>query len=723
MLSPACLLLLALGTSAQDLIPPAAVAPGRGLTGVHVDTPGDGDVWVLAPGYKARFGADAVEFFPYLGPQAPRLFPVTFRLRGITRGAQELAWRADAPPRASAGRVTFDRGLVQEVWQLRDGEVEQTFVLADPAGSGDLVVQLDVQTDLTAEDVVDGLRWTHPTLGAVHYGDVTTLDAHGRRCRSAARWCEGGIELRVPAAFLAAAQGAVTVDPVVRAVTIDTGSDQCLNADVAYEPTTRQWLVAYAREFATTDSDIITRRFDADGTFREEIVVATGSRESRNPSVGANAVGRQFLIAWDEDTGIANRVILGRTRDAASAAQGATFTVLDTSGLGNDDFAPAVGGSIATDANGGTYAVFCLSDSSAGLSVSFVRVTTGGATSFRGIVSQGHDAQDVRALKARTTDDPWVCVYRRNNGGVSHVHMVDAPATGTVFRSIGIDSSGDCRLGGVAGRAPEYLVVHSRTVASGNSDIFCRSVQMTRTTILARALTNLTAIEPGAIPSRDQTSPSVAFDGCRFTYAYQEAVGAAGAYDLFAAVVSAPTLTFTDGHVALHAPSQQVERFPVIAATGEMGGPVARSFVVFDQIFSGNVDVNGVLFDGIRPGFGVSVVNTGCGSVQLSALDEPIMGITVRLRASRISTSAQLFTLGVPATPIPLCAAGCALGMNPIVATVLGTSLDLPIPCGATLVGAQLAVQNFLVGGSNGCQPPSTPVALEASPTLVLRVR
>lgn len=88
-----------------------------------------------------------------------------------------------------------------------------------------------------------------------------------------------------------------------------------------------------------------------------------------------------------------------------------------------------------------------------------------------------------------------------------------------------------------------------------------------------------------------------------------------------------------------------------------------------------------------------------------------------------VQPTSQVFLVGLPVAPIRLCHGTCALGVLPILVTVPGNELALPVPCGATLVGAEIGVQNVLVGGVGGCQPPSTPVPLVTSPTLVVRVR
>lgn len=720
----AALAMNAVGAGAQIPRPPVEVRPGHSLTRVHVDTPGDGYVWVLAPGYKARFGVDGVEYIPYFGAKAERSYPVVFKVAAITRGARAVPFLVRALPTVEGERIRFDRGAVTEVWDLRRDEVEQSFVVTDPTGSGDLVVRLDVRSDLAPADIGDGLRFVHPSLGHVHYGDVLAFDAAGRRVTTPSLLCAEGIELRVPASFADGARGTFTLDPVVRTVDVNGGSDAVGAADVAFEPTTGNWLVAYVRQFSNFDSDIITRRFNSAGDFLEEVVVASGSRESQHPSVAANGLARQFLIAWDEDAGVSDRVILARTRAAASASQGSTFTVLDTSGIGNRDEFPAVGGSIATDATGSTYAVLCLSDDSVGRHVSALRVTTGGAVALVGTASVAtHDVSAVRITKARRNDETWMSVYTAAGAGGQHVHATDVPAVGSSFRRVRIDDQGDCRLGGIAGSATAFFVVYARRVGSGNSDIFGARVR-SLTSLSAGAPTNLTAIEPGAAVGLDQTNPTLAFDGCRYTYAYQEAAGAAGSFDLFAAVVSVPELRFTDGHRSLHTASAANERNPRMASTGDMGGAAARSFVVFDRIqTNGNIDVAGTLFDGFSLAGGVTTIATQCGNHQLVAENEPALGGTLRLRTSRRQPDSQIFLIGLPVPPLALCAAGCALGVSPILVSLIGSDLDLPIPCGVHLIGGEFAVQNVFVGGVGGCLPPATPIALITSQTLVIRLR
>src|SRR5262249_27325076 len=124
-------------------------------------------------------------------------------------------------------------------------------------------------------------------------------------------------------------------------------------------------------------------------------------------------------------------------------------------------------------------------------------------------------------------------------------------------------------------------------------------------------------------------------------------------------------------------------------------------------------------FDGISVTGGIAGVATHCGNLALSALDAPILGGPLRLRAGRNAPASQAFLLGLPTAPLPLCAAGCLLGVNPVLVTFPGSELDLQIPPDPKLLGGKFAVQNVQVGGSGGCALPTFPVALIVSDTLV----
>ncbi len=691
---------------------------------VLVDRPGDGNVWVLAPGYKARFGRDGVDFIPWFGSKAPRNYPLAMRLRDVARGGRTLAWRADVEPRLEGLRVIYDRGAVQEVWDLRAQEVEQNFLVVGHEGDGDLVVDLAIDTELAASDVADGLEFAAAGLGRVLYGDVTTIDESARRVTTPARLTTSGIELRVPAAFVARAQGAVRIDPIVRAITIDNTVD-AVDPDVAYEPNNDRWLVVYERVFSFTDQDIVSRRYSGSGNLIEEVGVATNTRESRNPSVGVGAAARDFLIVWDEDRTV-GRQIRGRVRAADSTTQTATSDLATDSGV-ND--VPQVGGVAATDSRNGDYLVvfanhnFLVSQSQ----VCMVRVDANGFSGPSTTLSSPSDfAGDAAINKVRRTNLGWVVAWRTTGTTSSSARARLVTATAVAPGSL-LLQTGIVGPPAVAGDGVDFEVVFADQAGRSDFDVFGAQLRQQAGSLVQGIRHNLTAAEPGARVVLNQADPTVGFDGSRFTYAYREGPVASTDTDVFAATFTAgPTPFFSDGHRALHtATSGIAEGTPSIAGQAETGGDAGRFLIAWQQVGSSSSNVLGALYDGVQPGSSVEVVDTHCGALQISftAENTPALGATVRLRAANIQAANQVTLLGLPTPPITLCSAGCKLGVFPILLTVPGTSLDLRIPEDPSVLGARVAAENVLVLNLGGCTTANFVLPLVTTDTLVLTVR
>ena len=704
--------------------PPAGIGKiaDSGVSRVLVDEPGDGNLWVLAPGYKARFGRDGVDFIPFYGASAPRNFPVSFRLRGVERGGRALALASDVAPRADGLRVVYERGGVREVWELREREAEQTFVVAAGTGRGDLTVRVDVTSEVGCEDVADGLSFAHAGLGTVHYGDLVAFGAEDTAYRGASRWTGTGIELRVPASFADDASGPITIDPIVRAIPISTGSDTDFDPDVAYEPNGDRWLVVFERAFSTRDHDIIARRYSGEGTFIDEVAVATGSRESYHPAVAANAGARQFLIAWDEDTGIADRVIKGRTRTANSAVQGTTFVIMDSSGVTVEDRNPTVGGTTSTDVNGDFYMV--ASEFWAGNTSGRIRLAV---VSSAGVVTRTSAAGAVTAqatdpviTKARPTGGRWLLAYRTS--GDLLVEALDPNFSGG--GQIVDNQSFVIGAPAVAGDGFQFFVAYDNFIAAGDRDIRIAHLRIVRGVLSVLSNIDATVAEGSAVITNDQTTPAITFDGCRVTYTYLESVGVAGNYDTFATVMQfEPVVAFSDSHRRVHPATSNTESSTVIASEGEMGGDRGRMFIAWDFV---NSNVEGCLFDGTANLGGVTTLATACGNIfapVITVQNPPALGATLRVRATPIQPQSQIYLVGIPSSPITLCAAGCKLGMTTILLTRPGTDLNLPIACDMNLIGALIAIQNVLVGGPAGCTTANFPVAFTISDTVIVQVQ
>jgi hypothetical protein len=98
----------------------------------------DGALWVLGgTRYKARFAADGVTYYPFLGADAPRSESLHLELIAVTRGGQELELAPASPNRAGAS-VRVDRGALVEMYEPGLESMEQEFVLERSEGTGDL---------------------------------------------------------------------------------------------------------------------------------------------------------------------------------------------------------------------------------------------------------------------------------------------------------------------------------------------------------------------------------------------------------------------------------------------------------------------------------------------------------------------------------------------------------------------------------------------------------
>lgn len=721
---PSSILFLSALAPAQDL-PRAAVDVARGVASVLVDRDVDGAVLALAPRYKARLAKDGIEVIPYFGPKAPRNFPVRIRVRSVVAGGRALELGPAGEPRLDGTRVTIPRGDVLEVWDLGVAAAEQSFVVPGPIAVGEIRVALEVTTELVRRDVEDGLVFEHPTLGALHYGDGLAFDEGGRRVPIESRFGSDGIELVVPADFVGDARGAITIDPLVTSVAIDGGSDDVFDPDVAYEPVTDRFLVVYERRFSATDSDVIARRFTGAGVLLEELAVATGTRESHRPAVGANSTARKFLIAWDEDAGVADRVVRCRTRDAGGTTQGAPITAIDSAGVTIGDENPSVGGG-----TGDRFVIVAEQVNSLGTSSALIAARVGTNSTLLGTTSLDNATNETlrRPFVTRANaNGQWGCVFvvASNGSASTRVRTILVPSANqaslpsvTVFQDDGFDTCG------LAGDGTDYMLVAGR---SAIGLVVSAHLRPFNGRLLVQDTHGIGAIEHAGGPVPQKRSPVIAFDGARHAYAYHEFVGQG--FDVFAAAFSirSPGLFFSDTHAPLHAASSTAgELSPAIAAPGEMGGDPGRHFVAWTRVnANGDRDVMGAIYGGTTPGGGVTVLDTHCGSVSFGLIAEnpPVLGATLRLRATSIVPPSQLMLIGGATTPIALCSRGCELGVSPLFFVLNGAAADLPIPSSTSILGATIAAQNVLLLNLGGCTTAEFAVALIVSDTLVITVQ
>ncbi len=258
------------------------------------------------PAYSATFDAGGCDFTPLLGELAPRSYPLRCTLAAAYRGDAVLYARTSLPalPQLEGTTVRYQhtRDLVERYTAGTDG-IEQSFVFASrPAGAGDLVVELDVETDLGLDDAgPDRLAYSVPGLGGVTFGGVTGIDANGDRVAGTIRASTRRIELRLPAAFVDRAAYPLVLDPLIGsnivAGTSPTGSD--LLSAVAYDATTDKYLVVWSAAVTSFLAEIRAHLVAGDGSLTGGLMtLTTTATRGERPGVGGVNVSNRFAVAW-----------------------------------------------------------------------------------------------------------------------------------------------------------------------------------------------------------------------------------------------------------------------------------------------------------------------------------------------------------------------------------------------------------------------------------------
>jgi hypothetical protein len=302
------------------------------------DTDAKGTQWVRGATYKASFDSTGATYIPFLGSRAPRNHPVTMRVSGITAAGTAVQFDAGAAAARDGATLSFDRGSVVEQYLIQRDGVEQQFVFDALPARGEIVVTLDIETDLDVRGDADGVRFEN-ALGHARYGRAVALDARGRSVAAEEHLQDGRVQLVVPASFVATAELPLVIDPFVSTFVVDQDANDDSNADVAFVDSPAA-LVVYEYAFSAVDHDIYSEKY-VNQVYQGMALVDISIDDWRAPRVAANDLSGRWLCVAEVGTA-GNRDIMGRTITASSLALGSvtTFSGSET----GDKHAPDVGG-------------------------------------------------------------------------------------------------------------------------------------------------------------------------------------------------------------------------------------------------------------------------------------------------------------------------------------------------------------------------------------------
>ena len=359
----------------------------------------EGAWWVRTDRYKAHFDSAGAHFAPYLGSDAPKTFYTSLAL--ADQPLKEL--------RVEGTRVCFDRGWIDEVYELGRESIEQLFILESAPEAGDLVLRVAVESELEPAQSGSGIVFRHER-GEVSYSQAAVVGRNGALTPIETEWTGAGIEIRVSAALLERAEWPLVIDPVI-GFPIDQTANDSLYPDVAHDATTGNSLFVYTDVFSATDFDVRSALVSAAGAVITSSYVETLAEVWYLPHVAnLNAYDQFLVVATTGDLASSvNRRIKGKLTGAAAISYGAT---LDISGTETDNNLYAtVGGDSYTPGP----AYFCVGwqRSLSGVQqVVYRLVTTGGAfvTPTATVLQSAFGVKDV-SVSRTNVGDRWNIVW------------------------------------------------------------------------------------------------------------------------------------------------------------------------------------------------------------------------------------------------------------------------------------------------------------------------
>lgn len=566
------------------------------------DQSGEG-IWARGETYKAGFSDAGTVYAPFLGSKAPRNYPVTLRVASASVAGIAIEFAAAAAPQRDGDVVRYARGGFDEVYELGLDSIEQVFVFESLPARGELVVRIGAETELAPREAADELRFENE-LGAVRYGRATALDASGASISAPTAFTEHGIEIRVPADFVAQARMPLVIDPVISTFTVDNSTIDSVFPDAAYDSANDRWLVAYEETFSSTDHDIHYRLLNASGGFlHEDWAELSITQNWKDPAVAYNRRLQNFMIV--ATTGAApNRVIQGRRIAASTGFPSGAPIVISVNDLPGDKQNPDIGG----DPRPTGSTLYCIVWehvwNSTNHDIQYRMVSPEGAlqgTNTLAVDNSSGLPNRSPSISKSNGGEEWNVAWQRDNGQVRGARIGN---TGTlVVIPFVIDTSaGTLVQASTSLTGTDQWIVAYQSGTTSDQDIGLRSINGN---VVDGSGINLSGYEQVTGLSntwnQHQVNPDIDSDGETFLVVYCEAViGSSTNFNIFATslALTGTKIAVTEGHIGIGV-SLTREDFPKVASRGGSGGALQRYMAVWHDVVAPSVhcDVKAGLYD------------------------------------------------------------------------------------------------------------------------------
>jgi hypothetical protein len=425
---------------------------------------------------------------------------------------------------------------------------------------------------------------------------------------------DGGVVIRVPAAYLATATMPLVVDPVLNAIFPDSTTDDTFSTDTAYDTSNGVWLVVYEQVYSATDHDVYAKMYTSAGTLVASATVDFTSNLWAAPRVAYLNGAQQFLcVAQVGAVGV--RTIMGRTVEANGTiiTQGTQFDI--SGSAAGDKIRPDVGGDPYPNAGASYYCVVWENDVNQAIPVPDHRVAYQLVASNNGLVlgapvyvgTPPGGAYDASPSVSKSNDEQnWLIAWQRVDqllhGDIyaAHVHwsgtQIDGPfgvQTGPGFEAP------PCASSPITGTNRYAITWHSGI----NSGRDIRVAVVDGTSVLQSI--NLTSLENSGFQSVEQIEPSVDSDGAHFLVSYSEYDANFLFHELKVTelALAGNTLTITQNHLTPQPGLGLSQRQSQVAAARTTGTLAHRYLVMYDiRENDQDHDIGGRFIEGVTGG-------------------------------------------------------------------------------------------------------------------------
>lgn len=697
---------------AQTPTAPTAVTTARGLQIGHGLREDGAGLLGCGSNYLVRFGADGAHFTPVLGRDAAAVAPLQLSLQSIQRGTTVLPCDLGDTPAVVGDVAVYDRSTtIRERYELRDADLEQSFVFDALPGRGDLVVRcrLGGLGELAVPAADGGLDFVRDGQTLVHMGTVTGIDANGVRARGAIRRVGDAVELSLPASFVDHAALPLVLDPVLGTVVSFTSGFEVDSAPhVTYHAQQQRYLVVFERAVSNGQTDVMVRSTTATGTQSLLLPVASAANTlSRAPRIayhtGSNRCvvvyqqGASVFSMWTIEGAVIDGNVAAITNFAVASSPSGSYTAPDLSGD-------------PTGAGQGVIA-FALQGSVDGLRLRSYTVAATGVPTLGGLVTLSNQVTAARPRVSKSAG-PRIAITFEAKPNLYYFAFLQAVSRTGVLQggtiAIGNINGPDLRHPDIDGDGTDFLMALEYQRGVGDRDV---SIAQYTWNGSAFGAPTATAGVVGTI-GVDESNPCVALLGSKYTVAWEQATG------FLTSVVQVRSFTrsgcLTCG-VQTSLPDSGLQRQPALSIGFDTGTDSVQAMLVCtggSQGFPVDGDIRGFLWaTHAQPT--TTVLSAGCGAAMTFALSgspgigNATFGFHVSTTDAQAGLGAFLLGIGLSTPRLPC---GTCLIVNPVATNLAvlsggAASYPLPLPCDQSLIGFQIQAQAATIGSVQNVCP------------------